>query len=118
MINITLFAFIVAMSIYYHIIASRQMKNGGFKDHLKVDPQILVIALINLIAITVALVINILAWNSLLVWLPLLVFAVIWFVFTLASLTKKLTPKDELFASIGIEFVVLWSIVAIVLQFV
>lgn len=118
MINITLFAFIVAMSIYYHIIASRQMKNGGFKDHLKSDPQVLVIALINLIAISVALVVNILAWNSLLVWLPLLIFTAIWFVFTLTSFTKHITKKDEFFGMIGIDLVLIWSIVAIVLQFV
>lgn len=118
MTNIILFAFVVAMSIYYHIIASRQMKNGGFRNHLKSDPQVLVIALINLIAVSVALVINILAWNSMLVWLPLLVFTAIWFVFTITSYTKQITKKDEFIGMLGIDLVLIWSIVAIVLQFV
>lgn len=118
MINTILFIVIVSLCIYFNILAARQMKKGGFKDHLKVEPQILVIALINLIAISVVLVINILAWNSLLAWVPLLVFAFIWFFFTLTSFTKRITPKDELLSTIGAYLVGIWSIVAIALQFV
>lgn len=113
MVNFILFGLIIAFSIYYHILASRQMKNGGFGDHLKVEPQILVIALINLVSIAIVLVTNILAWSNLLVWLPLLLFSVVWFLFMLTSLTRKITQKDDTVSMIAIDLVILASIVGI-----
>lgn len=118
MIYTIIFAAILVLSVIYHLLASKQMKNGGFKNHLKVEPNILVIALANLVVITLSLVMNILAWNSMLVWLPMLVFSVVWFLFTITSFTRSLTPKDETISLIAIDLIILSAAVSIVLQFV
>jgi hypothetical protein len=116
MIYTIIFAAILVLSVIYHILASKQLNNGGFKNHLKVEPRILVFALLNLATITLSLVINIMAWNSLLVWLPMLVFTAIWFLFTITSFTKSITPKDEMISLIAVDLVILASIGGIVLQ--
>jgi hypothetical protein len=109
---------IFALAVIYHIMINAQVKKGGFKDHLKVEPNVLVIGLAMFIAVSIVLFFNISNWDSMLVWLPMLVFTTVWFVFSLAVMTHRLTPKDELLSLAGSLLVMVWSLVVIVLQFI
>lgn len=117
MLNLVGFICVVVLSLFYHWFVLQQAKTIGFEDHYKIDSKILVFGILKFVLLVVILTIQIANWEPLYIWIPMVIFTAIWFVFSLTTLTKKLTPKDETYSFIGSMLVLVGSIVIIILQF-
>lgn len=106
---------IVVLSVFYHVFLFGQAKKG-FADHLAIDQKVLSFGIATFVVDVIVLAFLIWDWTNLAIWIALLILTALWFVFSLTTLTKKVTPKDELLSVIGSIGVVLVSLAAIVLS--
>lgn len=117
MLNLIGFICVVVLSLFYHWFVLQQAKTTGFEDHYKIDSKILVFGVIKFVLLIVLLAVQIANWEPLYIWIPMTLFTALWFVFSLTTLTKKLTPKDESYSFIGSILVLAGSVAIIILQF-